>query len=222
VTPILQVRDVAKSFGTPDARVPVLEDVELTIMPGEKASLIGPSGCGKSTLLSLIAGLLRPDRGTVEIDGVPMSDLDDAGRARLRAERIGIALQSDNLVPFLSAAENVELALAFGARISHRAARQRALDLLEQFGVAHRADHLPRHMSGGEAQRVALAVALANKPALLLADEVVASLDGETAGHVIEEVLTGDFAVLFVAHQRQLADLADERYALADHSVARR
>ena len=220
MNPILRVSGLTKSFGAPDA--PVIRDVELTIMPGEKASLIGPSGCGKSTLLSLIAGLLRPDRGTIEIDGVPMSDLDEAGRARLRAERIGIALQSDNLVPFLSATENVQLALAFGPRTSRREARRRAQQLLEQFGVAHRADHLPRHMSGGEAQRVALAVALAAEPALLLADEVVASLDGETAGHVIEEVLTGKFAVLFVAHQRPLADLVDHRYELADHSVARR
>jgi putative ABC transport system ATP-binding protein len=222
VTPILRVRGVTKSFGSVSEPVSVLRDVELTIMPGEKASLIGPSGCGKSTLLSLIAGLLRPDAGTIEIGGVTMSELDDGGRARLRADRIGIALQSDNLVPFLSATENIELALAFGRRRLHGPPRRRARRLLERFGVAHRADHLPRHMSGGEAQRVALAVAMANGPALLLADEVVASLDGETAGQVIDEVLERDFAVLYVAHHRDLADLADHRFELADHGVHRR
>jgi predicted ABC-type transport system involved in lysophospholipase L1 biosynthesis ATPase subunit len=222
VSPVLQVRDVDKSFGPPEHRVPVLRGVELTIMPGEKASLIGPSGCGKSTLLSLVAGLLAPDTGTIEIEGTPMSSLDDTGRARVRAHRIGIALQSDNLVPFLTASENVEVALAFGRRPRRADARRAARALLERFGVLHRADHLPRHLSGGEAQRVALAVAMANEPVLLLADEVVASLDGATAGEVMDEVLAAEFAVLFVAHHEHLADRAPERYELVDHEVRRR
>ena len=217
----MQVRGVSKSFGPVEDPTPVLNDVELTVMPGEKASLIGPSGCGKSTLLALVAGLLRPDHGTIEIDGVAMSDLDETARARLRAERIGIALQSDNLIPFLSARENVELALTFGSR-SRRGVRDRARVLLERFEVGHRASHLPRHLSGGESQRVSLAVATANDPALLLADEVVASLDGETAGRVIEEVLAGDFAVLYVTHDHALADLVEQRYALVDGAVHRR
>jgi putative ABC transport system ATP-binding protein len=222
VSPVLRVRGVSKSFGTPDDPVPVLRDVELTIMPGERTSLIGPSGCGKSTLLSLIAGLRRPDAGTVELDGTVISTLDDGGRARLRARHLGIALQSDNLIPFLTARENVQLALAFGTRRSRSAARRRADDLLERFDVAERAEHLPRHLSGGEAQRVALAVALANDPALLLADEVVASLDEGTAGRVIHEVFAMDCAILYVAHHRRLADLAEQRYELVDHAVHRR
>lgn len=222
MSPILQLRGVSKSFGPADAPVAVLRDVDLTVMPGEKVSVIGPSGCGKSTLLALVAGLLRPDSGTVEIDGVAISELDESGRARLRAQRIGIALQSDNLIPFLSATENVELALAFGGRTSRAAARGRAEFLLEQFGVAHRADHLPRQVSGGEAQRIALAVALASDPALLLADEIVASLDAETAVSVIGEVLEREFAMLYVAHQHEIADLADHRYALADHAIVPR
>jgi putative ABC transport system ATP-binding protein len=222
MSPVLALRGVDKSFGTPENPVAVLRGVELTIMPGEKASLIGPSGCGKSTLLSLVAGLLAPDAGTIEVEGTAMSSLDDTGRARLRARRVGIALQSDNLVPFLTAAENVQLALAFGRRPGRSDSRRAAGALLERFGVAHRADHLPRHMSGGEAQRVALAVAMANEPALLLADEVVASLDGETAGDVMDEVLAAEFAVLFVAHHQQLADRAEQRYELVDHGVRRR
>ncbi len=217
--PIVRMQKVSKSFGPPDDETPVLHDVELTILPGEKVSLIGPSGCGKSTLLALIAGLLRPDSGTVEIDGVAMSDLDERARARLRAERIGIALQSDNLIPFLSARENVELALAFGAPRSRRAVRTRALELLELLGVASRANHQPRRLSGGEAQRVALAVSMANRPGLLLADEVVAQLDGETAAHVVDEVLAADFAVLYVTHDVTLADLVERRYSIDGFGV---
>lgn len=222
MSPVLRVRGVSKSFGTADAPVPVLRDVELTVMPGERASLIGPSGAGKSTLLSLIAGLRQPDDGTIEIEGTVISSLDDAGRAHLRAHRIGIALQSDNLVPFLTARENVQLALAFGSRSSRRDSSRRADELLARFAVSDRADHVPRHLSGGEAQRVALAVALANDPALLLADEVVASLDEATAGTVIDEVFAMECAVLYVAHHRRLADLAEQRYELVDHGVRRR
>jgi ABC-type lipoprotein export system ATPase subunit len=166
-----------------------------------------------------LAGLLRPDNGSVEIDGVAMSGLGDAARARLRAERIGIALQQDNLIPVLSARENVELALGFAPRQRRRHVRRTAFELLDRFGVRHRADHRPRHLSGGEAQRVALAVAMANRPALLLADEVVAQLDGETAGQVVDEVLDADFAVLYVTHDLALADRVAHRYRLAHRRV---
>lgn len=234
--PIFRLDDVSKSYGPQNNRTEVLHGVNLTIVPGEKASLIGPSGSGKSTLLALIAGLLRPDEGAIEIDSVAMSDLHDGARARLRANRIGIALQADNLIPFLTARENVELALSLAGtdpsqggcgappgrstgRGRRRSARAKALSLLERFGIAHRAQHVPRHLSGGEAQRVALAVSMANEPALLLADEVVAQLDGQTAVKVIDEVLTADFAVLFVTHDVAIADLAETQYALVDQGV---
>lgn len=217
--PVVRLQQVSKSFGSPDDPTPVLRGVDLTIRAGEKASLIGPSGSGKSTLLSLIAGLLRPTVGTIEIDGVEMSSLDDRHRAQLRADRIGIALQADNLIPFLSARENVELALGFGVRRSSRDARTRALELLERFDVAHRAEHRPRHLSGGEAQRVALAVSMANEPALLLADEVVAQLDSDTAGRVVDAVLAADFAVLFVSHDVALADVVEHRFAIVDSEL---
>lgn len=217
--PVVRLQGVSKSFGPADDPTPVLRGVDLTIHAGEKASLIGPSGSGKSTLLALIAGLLRPTGGSVEVDGVGISKLDDRHRARLRAERIGIALQADNLIPFLSARENVELALGFGGRRSSRVARARAVELLERFDVGHRAEHRPRHLSGGEAQRVALAVSMANEPALLLADEVVAQLDSGTAARVVDAVLTADFAVLFVSHDVALADLVERRFALVDSEL---
>lgn len=217
--PVVNLEGVSKSYEGPGGPNPVLRGVNLSILPGEKASLVGPSGCGKSTLLLLIAGLLRPDEGTIEVEAVATSGLDDRSRARIRANQIGIALQSDNLIPYLDARENVELALAFASPRSRHPARTRALELLEQFGVAHRAGHRPRQLSGGEAQRVALAVSMANEPALLLADEVVAQLDVDTAAGVIDDVLTADFALLYVTHDVAIADLAEHRYRLTDREV---
>ena len=221
-TPIVRLAGVSKSFLSPNETTPVLSGVDLTIVPGQKTSLVGPSGSGKSTLMSLIAGLLRPTTGTVEIDGIDMAGLDDTARARLRANRIGIALQSDNLIPFLSASENVQLAMAFVPGRSRKAAKARAEDLLHRFGVGSRAHNRPRQLSGGEAQRVALAVAMANEPTLLLADEVVGQLDSETAGQVIDAVMAADFAVLFVTHDMALADRAEHRYAIENGSVCPR
>jgi putative ABC transport system ATP-binding protein len=214
--PVVQLTGVCKSFTSTGGATLVLEDVNLSIEPGQKVSLVGPSGSGKSTLLSLVAGLLRPDAGTVQLDGVPLSDLDDHHRADLRARRIGMALQSENLIPFLSAQENVELALGFGGQ---RLGAPQARALLERMGVAHRATHLPRQISGGEAQRVSLAVALANNPGLLLADEMVAQLDAATAAAVVQDVFQQDMAVLFVTHDLALADRADLRLCIRSRQV---
>jgi putative ABC transport system ATP-binding protein len=217
--PIVQLTGVSKRFQSAGGTTHVLEGVDLKIEAGQKVSLIGPSGSGKSTLLSLIAGLLRPDMGTVELGGVTLSSLNDGERAALRARRIGIALQSENLIPFLSALENVELALGFGG---HRSRRTRAYELLERMKVAHRATHLPRQISGGEAQRVALAVAMANNPQLLLADEMVAQLDATTSSAVVRDIFATDMAVLFVTHDTTLADRAHLRLCLRNRQVAPR
>lgn len=217
--PVVRLIGVSKSYQSAGGPSSVLEGVNLTIEPGQKVSLVGPSGCGKSTLLALIAGLLRPDSGTVELDGVSLSDLNDGERAVLRSRRIGIALQSENLIPFLSALENVELALRFGDR---RLGAARARELLDRMGVAHRASHRPRQLSGGEAQRVSLAVALANDPALLLADELVAQLDATTASAVTRDVFDADMAVLFVTHDTTLADQAHLRLRIQDRQVVTR
>jgi putative ABC transport system ATP-binding protein len=217
--PVVQLKGVSKTFQSAGGPVVVLEGVDLTLGPGQKASLVGPSGSGKSTLLSLIAGLLRPDTGTVEIDGVSLSDLNDRERAALRSRQIGIALQSENLIPFLSALENVELALGFGGR---RSGERHARDLLDRMAVAHRANHRPRQLSGGEAQRVALAVALANDPELLLADEMVSQLDETTASAVTREIFDLDTAVLFITHDPTLADRAGLKFRLRNRRVEKR
>lgn len=217
--PLVKLRGVSKSFPSPGGATSVLEGVDLEIAPGQKVSLVGPSGSGKSTLLSLIAGLQVPDTGTVEFDGVPLSGLDDDKRSALRSRQIGIALQSENLIPFLTVQENVELALGFGGQYD---GKTRALDLLTRMGVAHRASHLPRQVSGGETQRVVLAVAMANRPRLLLADEMATQLDAITASAVVGDIFRTDMSVFFVTHDKELADQADLRLCLRSGQVVPR
>ena len=216
MTAILRLTDVSKGFLAATGSVPVLQDVTFAIAAGQKISLMGKSGSGKSTILALIAGLLRPDSGRIDLDGVSLATLGDAAMARLRSQRIGIALQSENLIPFLTAQENVELAQGFGNR---KRSAGRARDMLDRMGVSHRAGHLPRQMSGGEAQRVSLAVALANEPGLLLADEMVSQLDTETAASVVADVFDSDMAVLFVTHDPALATRADLQLTLENRTV---
>jgi putative ABC transport system ATP-binding protein len=211
---------VSKSYGSGSSQLEVLDQVELDLMEGETTSLVGRSGTGKSTLLSLIAGLMRPDKGHVYIGGQQMDQLDDNDRANLRADRIGFVLQSDNLIPFLTAVENVELAMGFA---SDRRPAARARELLSDLGLGHRIDHLPRQLSGGESQRVAVAVALANEPDLLLADEVVGQLDSNTASDVMDMIFTAsrerNLTVLYVTHDEQLAREAHRSVRLTDRRV---
>jgi putative ABC transport system ATP-binding protein len=220
VQAFVRLEGVSKSYGTGPNQIHVLDRVDLDLRRGETTSLVGRSGTGKSTLISLIAGLMRPDAGHVHIGGQQTDKLDEAGRARLRAERIGVVLQSDNLIPFLTAVENVELAMGFGSR---RGRPGRARELLAELGLADRMDHLPRQLSGGEAQRVAVAVALANEPDLLLADEVVGQLDSATAAQVTELVFAASrdrgLAVLYVTHDEQLARQAQHALRLGDRHI---
>ncbi len=217
--PILRVANLSKAYHAALGPVPVLEHVNITIQRGEVVSLVGPSGAGKSTLLSLMAGLLLPDDGIVAVDGVDLASLGERDRSDLRARVVGIALQHDNLIPFLNARENVELAFGF---VRARASSVSAMAMLERFGVAHRHKHLPRQLSGGEAQRVALAVALANDPLVLLADEIVTQLDAETASDVLEAVFDERRAIMYVTHDVALADRADLRLELIDRTVVAR
>jgi putative ABC transport system ATP-binding protein len=220
VQPFVRLEGVSKSYGTAPSRLHVLDGVDLDLRRGETTSLVGRSGSGKSTLISLIAGLMRPDTGHVHIGGQQTDKLDEADRARLRAERIGVVLQSDNLIPFLSAVENVELAMGFAPG---RRPLRRARELLSELGLGDRMDHLPRQLSGGEAQRVAVAVALANEPDLLLADEVVGQLDSATAASVTERIFAASrerkLTVLYVTHDEQLARRAQHSLRLADRRV---
>lgn len=218
---LVRVQEVSKTYREAGAEAHVLRGASLELARGETTSLIGVSGSGKTTLLSLLAGLMRPESGTVVFDGRALNDLDDAARARLRAQRIGVVLQSGNLIGFLTASENVELAIELGGGAKRPRARARAL--LKEVGLADRADHEPRRMSGGEAQRVSVAMALANEPDLLLADEVTGQLDSSNAGRVMEVIFGAwrerGLTVLFVTHNGELAARAQRRLRLHDGQV---
>jgi putative ABC transport system ATP-binding protein len=209
------VQGLTKTYREAGSETVVLRDTGLQLRRGSSTSLMGVSGSGKSTLLTLIAGLIRPDAGRIEVDGEEVTGLDQGGLARLRAHRVGVVLQGGNLVPFLTAAENVELALTLGG---HRPKPRAVVDLLTELGLAHRAGHLPRRLSGGEAQRASVAVALANRPLLLLADEVTGELDADTAEQVMDLILQAcrerGLTVLFATHSRELAARADTRLRL--------
>lgn len=218
--PLLEVDALTKAYREAGVETRVLDGAGFELARGETTSLVGSSGAGKSTLLGLLAGLMLPDSGTVRLDGEDITAMEEAGRARLRARRIGVVLQNDNLIPFLTAAENVELAidLADGDR-----PRAHSRQLLGELGLAERLEDLPRRLSGGEAQRAALAVALANEPDLLLADEVTAELDSASADRVIDVILEASrdrgLTVLLVTHSSELADRAERRLRVADGRV---
>ncbi|MHB8692336.1 MAG: ABC transporter ATP-binding protein [Solirubrobacteraceae bacterium] len=211
---------MSKAYRQGELETRVLRDVSLELARGETTSLVGVSGSGKSTLISLLAGLMVPDSGRVLFDGKDLGELDDPARARLRANRVGVALQNGNLIPFLTATENVQLALDLAGRERQPG---RAPELLDQLGLANRRDHLPRRLSGGEAQRVALAVALANEPELLLADEVVGELDSATAEQVMDFVFEASrdrgLTLLLVTHSEALAACTQNQLRLIDGQV---
>jgi putative ABC transport system ATP-binding protein len=217
---LVRALDLFKIYREGAVETVALRGASFELTRGQVASLVGPSGSGKSTLISMLAGLALPSAGHVVFDGHEITRLDEAGRARLRARRVGIVQQSGNLVPFLSALENVKLAirLAGGSRRGHR-----ARELLQELGLGARLHHPPRRLSGGEVQRVSIAVALANQPDLLLADEITGELDSATADHVmglIQEVWRQQgLTVLLVTHNPEIAARAERRLRLADGVV---
>lgn len=217
---LVQLDGVSKTYTNGAADASVLRGLGLTLDRGEITSLVGTSGSGKSTLVSVLAGLLRPDSGRVIFDGQDLTELDDTSRARLRSGRIGVVMQNGNLIPFLTAVENVSLAIELAGG---NAPRVRARDLLMEVGLGHRLDHLPRRMSGGEAQRVSVAMALANEPDLLLADEATGELDSVNAarvmGLIFEACRERALTVLLVTHSGQLAASAERRLRLSDGRV---
>jgi len=220
---LVRVRDLFKIYREGPIETVALRGAGLDLPRGRVASLVGPSGSGKSTLIAILAGLTLPSAGQVLFDGDDVARLDEPGRARLRSRRIGLVLQRDNLVPFLTARENVELAIRLAGG---RRAGRRARELLGELGLGQRQHHLPRRLSGGEAQRVAVAVALANQPDLLLADELTGELDSATAERVMETILESGrqrgLTVLLVTHNADVAARADHRLQLLDGVVVTR
>ena len=204
--PILTARGVVKTYRTGTHEVPALRGVDLDVRPGELLMIMGPSGNGKTTLLNCLSGLDDIDAGTVTVDGDDLFAMADAVRTRHRAARMGFVFQSFNLIPVLSARENVELPLLVTG-VAPKQARERAHDMLARVGLADRADHRPGELSGGEQQRVTVARALVADPALVWADEPTGALDSQTAGEIVEllhEVHAAGQTLVVVTHDEGL------------------
>lgn len=208
---MLQIRDLVKTFPLPDrSRLPILDVPQFDIGMGEQAVLIGESGGGKTTLLHCIAGIMTPDSGTIEIGGIAIQKLSEAGRDRVRAAKIGYVFQTFNLLPGFTALENVRLGMTF-AHGKHE--RSRASDLLDRVGLGDRHHHKPAALSVGQQQRVAVARALANRPNLLLADEPTANIDPGNQQKIID-LIRGccreeNISLLMVTHSMQVAEQFD-------------
>lgn len=215
----LEARDLYRFFHSGDDETLALRGVSLAVEEGEVVAITGPSGSGKSTLLACLAGLDEPDGGTVRVDGEVLSRRPEAERAKMRNRRIGMLFQSGNLLDSFTVAENVALAQRLAGDIDARA----IAELLRRLGIDKRAHSLPRTFSGGELARAGLAVALANNPAVVLADEPTGELDSETAKNVmalLREHAGEGAAVVVVTHNPAVAADADRTIRLLDGTVA--
>ena len=193
---VLEVRDLVKTFILDGAPLNAVDHVSFQVHSGEFVALVGPSGSGKTTLLSMVAALLMPSGGGILINGHQLSAMNEAERVKLRRSRIGFTFQSNNLIPYLTAQENVEFMLRLNGALN-KVSRLRAEELLARLGLEDRLHNLPAQMSGGQQQRVAIARALIHNPAVVLADEPTASLDTERAIQVVQT-----FAALIHENQR--------------------
>ncbi|WP_228923810.1 ABC transporter ATP-binding protein [Streptomyces sp. DH7] len=219
-TPVIELRGVSRRY---DDGPPALDEVSLTVRPGEAVAILGPSGSGKSTLLNLIAGLDRPDAGTVTVDGVRVDQLGEAGSALYRRSKIGMVFQFFNLLDDLTVADNV----ALPARLSgaaRGAASRRAAELLEALDIGRYARAHPGRLSGGERQRVAVARALMNRPPLLLADEPTGALDaaaGQSVSTLLSDLNAEGQTIVVVTHDLDLARACTSRTVrIADGRIA--
>ena len=223
---MLSVRALAKRYAAPRERT-VLAHVDLELRAGEYIAIMGESGVGKSTLLNLIAGLDRPDEGSIRLDDIDLASLDDDGLTRLRRSRMGFVFQAFHLLPYLSVAQNVALPMSL-LGVAASEAEQRVHEVLTAVGLADRQASPPRELSGGELQRVAIARAVAHRPSLVLADEPTGNLDPESAAVVLAllraQVKERGAAGLLVTHSTAAARTADHvlvltRDGLREHSV---
>jgi putative ABC transport system ATP-binding protein len=219
--PVISLRRVTKVYPMGETAVRALNGITLDILPGEYIGVMGPSGSGKTTLMDIIGCLSRPSDGTYEFTGQRVDAIDDVGLAALRGERIGFVFQTFNLLPRITAVENVELPLLY-RRVPRRQRRERAAALLERVGLTGRAGHRPNELSGGERQRVAIARALVNRPSVILADEPTGALD-TTTGNAIMELIESLNAegqtVIVVTHDPRIAERVRRVVRLRDGVV---
>lgn len=219
---VVRLSDVHKVYDLGEP-IPVLDGVSFTVERGSYTAIMGPSGSGKSTLLNLVGCLDRPTAGTLHVAGRDVTVLGDAERTRLRGEEIGFVFQTFNLMPKLTARENVALPLVFRGQ-NREQRREHARELLEKVGLGDRADHRPSQISGGQRQRVAIARALVNDPTLVLADEPTGSLDSETGRQIMglfRQVHEAGNTLLVVTHERHIAEHAERIVHMLDGRIER-
>lgn len=209
-TAVLAAHDISKEVSSPEGSLTILANVSFSIAAGASVAVVGPSGAGKSTLLALLAGLDLPTRGHVVVNGANLSELDEDGRARVRAESVGFVFQSFHLVPSLNALENVMLPLELAGAADPRGA---ALQIIDKVGLRERRRHYPAQLSGGEKQRVAIARAFATEPAVLFADEPTGNLDSRTGSNIMELMFelnrNSSTTLILVTHDHSLAERCD-------------
>ncbi len=212
---MLVAQNVTKQVTSPGGSLTILSDVSFSVDKGDSVAVVGASGAGKSTLLALLAGLDLPTEGQIWLNSVNLTDLDEDGRADVRAASVGFVFQSFHLVPSLNALENVMLPLELASKDSPR---QAASEILSQVGLADRWSHYPAQLSGGEKQRVAIARAFATEPAVLFADEPTGNLDSQTGGHVMDLMFElnrdSSTTLVLVTHDRALAERCDRTIGL--------
>jgi putative ABC transport system ATP-binding protein len=215
----LEVKDLVKSFELDGGTINAVDNVSFRVKLGEFVALVGPSGSGKTTMLSILAALLSPTQGQVLIDGQDLSQMNEKQRVKLRREKIGFTFQSNNLIPFLTAQENVEYMLRLNGK-GDKVGRVRSAEILSRLGLNDRLHNLPAQLSGGQQQRVAIARALIHNPALVLADEPTASLDTERAYQVVETfaklVHENNRAGIMVTHDLRMCQFVDKVFQMRD------
>lgn len=208
--PVLTAEHVTKQVISPEGSLTILSDVSLSVDSGDSIAIVGASGAGKSTLLALLAGLDLPTEGSISLNGARLTELDEDGRAQIRAESVGFVFQSFHLVPSLNALENVMLPLELAG---NKTPRQAASEVLRQVGLSDRWSHYPAQLSGGEKQRVAIARAFATEPAVLFADEPTGNLDSRTGENVMELMFemnkNSSTTLVLVSHDSSLAQRCD-------------
>jgi putative ABC transport system ATP-binding protein len=218
---LLRARGLRKQYGTGEGLVRAVDDIDIDVARGEMLAVMGPSGCGKSTLLHLLGGLDRPTSGELSLAGRRIDRLSERALAQLRRHEVGFVFQAYHLLDELTAQENVELPALLAGR-TPRQAHHRARQLLEQVGLAERADHLPSALSGGQRQRVAIARALANDPLVVLADEPTGNLDSAATLDVLrlfEALHTAGLTLVIVTHDERIAATADRLISMRDGAL---
>ena len=219
--PLIRVDQVTKVFPMGDLEVRALDRISIAIASGEYVGVMGPSGSGKTTLMDILGGLSRPSSGTYRFEGHSVEELDDRALAEIRGGRIGFIFQTFNLLPRLTAIENVELPMLYRA-VPRSERRRRALDLLARVGLQERARHRPGELSGGQRQRVAIARALANRPSLILADEPTGNLDTVTGNSIldlIDELHRDGQTIVLVTHDPHVAERVERIVRLRDGTI---